>query len=442
MQNMENKLEIIINPVFLDLWQSDYREYIYFGGRYGGKNYAIAQYLCIQGLKRKCKILILREFGVRGKDSVYADIKDFFVDNEIAFKIAELDIETKQYYRGDIIKFKATRILLEFNHTEFIFAGVNDNVVDSLKGLKDIDFCWIDEADFLTEYSYTKLKPTIRAENSKLIYTFNPELDSAFLYQKAINNNDSRVFVKKITAAKYDSDKGEWVCGDNPFLNKTILADINSDFKTLTSQMFAFVHLGEPLGVADGNVINTDIIGYFNDSKAQKYTQTLISADTAFSKKESADYSVIGAFGLCSDNSIHLLRLWRGHYDFNELQKTLISAYDWVVSEIKIPPIQVIIEKKASGISLLQELARTTQLPLKEVTPKTDKFARVNSVLREFEKLRLPMSKNPMNFWVGDFIKECKAFRADLAHLHDDQVDMVCYALDYFKSFNIEWDKF
>lgn len=441
MENMENKLELVINPSFLDLWHSDFREYIYYGGRYGGKNYAVAQYLCIKALQKKCKVLVLREFGVRGKDSVYSDIKDFFVDNEIAFKVSSLDIETKQYYKGDIIKYKATRILLEFNGTEFIFAGVNDNVVDSLKGLKDINFCWIDEADFLSEYSYQKLKPTIRAENSKLIYTFNPEQESAFLYQKAINNTDPRVFAKKITASKYDNDKKEWVCGDNPFLNKTILADINSDFKTMTSQMFAFVHLGEPLGVENGNVINTDLIGYFNDDKAQTYTQTLISADTAFSKKESADYSVIGAFGLSSDNKVHLLRLWRGHYDFNELQNTLIGAYDWVASEIKIPPAQVIIEKKASGISLLQELSRTTHLPLKEVTPKTDKFARVNSVLSEFKNLRLPLSKNPINFWIADFLNELKAFRADLAHLHDDQVDMLCYALDYFKSFSIDWDK-
>ena len=446
MQNMENnlyknpKISLTIAPAFKDLWQTDFREYIYYGGRYGGKNYAIAQYLCVKLLQKRQRALILREFGVRGKDSVYKDIKDFFVENDIEFKINDLDLEIKQYYKNEnLIKFKATRILLTFNQSEFIFAGVNDNVVDSLKGLKDINFCWIDEANFLSEYSYNKLKPTIRAENSKLIYSFNPEQEDDFLYKKAITNKDERCYVKKITAGRYDSQKGEWVCGDNPFLNATILADINSDFKTMTSQMFNFVHLGEPLGVENGNVINTDLIGFYDDCIWQGYTQTILSADTAFSKSENADYSAIGAFGL-KGNEIHLLRIWRGHYDFNELQEVLKGAYSYVSDKYQLPPARVIIEKKASGISLLQELQRTTHLPLSEVVPKKDKFARVSNVLSEFGKLRLPQSKDPINFWISDFIKECKAFRADLAHLHDDQVDMVCYALEYQKGFSIDWD--
>ena len=438
------ELNLKVNPAFKDLWQSDFREYIYYGGRYGGKNYAIAQYLCVKLLQKRQRALILREFGVRGKDSVYKDIKDFFVENDIEFKINDLDLEIKQYYKNEnLIKFKATRILLTFNQSEFIFAGVNDNVVDRLKGLKDINFCWIDEANFLSEYSYNKLKPTIRAENSKLIYSFNPEQEDDFLYKKAITNKDERCYVKKITAGRYDSQKGEWVCGDNPFLNATILADINSDFKTMTSQMFNFVHLGEPLGVENGNVINTDLIGFYDDTTPLHYEQIIITADTAFSKKESADYSCIGIFGLKGDE-IHLIRLWRGHYDFNELEITMMSANEWVFEVYQVWAKAVIIEKKASGISLLQELQRKTHLNLREVVPKTDKFARVSSVLSEFQKLRLPKNKsNGMNFWVKDYLKELKAFRADLEHLHDDQVDMTYYALEYFKkNKSVDWSKF
>lgn len=440
---MSIKINLDLTPAFKDLWQGDYREYIYYGGRYGGKNYAISQFLCTQALRRKTRILVLREFGTSSRASVYKDIQDFFENHELEYRIGELDLEIKRYYANEkLIKYKATRIVLEFNKSEFIFAGVNDNVVDSLKGLKDINFCWVDEADFLTQYSYNKLKPTIRAQGSALIYSFNPEKSDSFLYQKAITNKDPRCFVKKITAAKYDESSGKWICGDNPFLNDTILADINSDFLTMTPQIFNYVHLGEPYDCEDGNVINTDIIGYFNDSAPLRYDSIIITADTAYSKKESADYSVLGIFGNVG-NEIHLIRILRGHWDFNELKEQTIGSYEWVFATYMQHCDSVIIEKKASGISLLQELQRGTHLPIKEVTPKSDKFTRISSVLGEFARLRLPMSKeNPLNSWISGYLAELRAFRADLAHLHDDQVDCTYYALNYFQNSSVDWSKF
>ncbi|HEF3505165.1 TPA: hypothetical protein R9096_001747, partial [Campylobacter jejuni] len=174
---------------------------------------------------------------------------------------------------------------------------------------------------------------------------------------------------------------------------------------------------GEPLEYNDCQVINTDLIGYFNDKEKIKYSETFITADTAFSKKESADFSVIGCFGKYGDE-IHLLRIFKGRWEFNELENRLISAYDWTSVNYR-PPLVVIIEKKASGISLLQELKRTTNLPLKEVVPKTDKYSRVSDVLNELPRLRLPLDKtNPLNSWVENFLIELKMFRGDLEHEH------------------------
>lgn len=440
---MSAALRIQRSPAFRELWQTDFREYIYYGGRYGGKNYAIAQFLCVQALKKRTRCLVLREFNTNNKGSVYNDIKDFYESHDIEARLSEIDLQVTSTYTSDRpIKYRANRIQIAANSSEFIFAGINDNTIDSLKGLKDVNFCWIDEADFLTEYSYNKLKPTIRAENSKLIYSFNPELEDSFLYQKAINNADPRCFAKKITAAKFDKEQGQWVCGDNPFLNSTILADINSDYKTMTAQMFNFVHLGEPLGVVEGNVINTDLIGFFDDSQPLRYDEMILTADTAFSKKENADYSVICAFGKINDE-IHLMRLWRGHWDFNELKTAIIGAYEWLFAIYQRHASRVIIEKKASGISLLQELQRETHLPLKEITPQTDKFARVSAVLGEFPRLRLPRDRvNGVNSWVEPFLKELRSFRADLEHLHDDQVDACVYGLSYFAKKSVDWSKF
>ena len=188
-------------------------------------------------------------------------------------------------------------------------------------------------------------------------------------------------------------------------------------------------------------MIDTSKIGYFDDTLSIRYDELFLSADTAFSKKENADYSVIGCLGK-RGNDIHLLRVFRGRWEFNELLEILKNAYFWLQDSQKQNVSSVIIEKKASGISLIQELKRLTNFRIKEVTPKSDKFSRVVEVLEDFPRLKLPNSKNPINSWVESFLSELKMFRGDLTHEHDDQVDMITYALKYCKYDKPQWQDF
>ena len=436
-------IKIAYFDCFKELYESPadkYRFFIYYGGRYGGKNGNIAPKLCLEACLKKQQFLILRKHGKTTIGTAYDDIKSFFVENDIETTIKDLTLGTLKS-NNQIITYKAQRIILNTNGSEFIFAGINDNVIDSLKGFNRVNWVWVDEANFLSELCFNKINNTIRAENSKLIFSFNPEKSEDFLYNYALKTKDKRAFVRKITAARFNENTKEWVCGDNPYLNKTILDNINADFKSMTAQMFAFHHLGEPYDVEDGNVINTGVIGYFNDSEPQRYERIIITADTAFSKNENADYSVIGVFCV-KGKDIHLTRLFRGRWDFNELQTQAINAYEWAVDTYHLSPTDFIIEKKASGISLLQELKRLTHLPLREVTPKKDKFTRVSSILSEFQRLKLPMSKSPLNSWVSGYLSELKAFRADEQHLHDDMVDATYYALDFLTKRSVSWSDF
>ena len=51
------------------------------------------------------------------------------------------------------------------------------------------------------------------------------------------------------------------------------------------------------------------------------------------------------------------------------------------------------------------------------------------------------MEKNALNSWIDEFLLECKAFRSDLKHNHDDQVDVLCYALQHNKQNKaVNWD--
>ncbi|ALW15628.1 phage terminase large subunit [Campylobacter jejuni] len=419
-------LDLQVNEAFKILYTPElnkYREVIYYGGRGGAKTFEMVQFLGVKAISEKCNILCLREFSNKNKNSLVSAFREFFETHNIETGLREYTILGK---KETAIKINIEEISFKHNGSRIIFAGINDNTVMSLKSISNINYCWVEEANFLTDYSYNILKPTIRAKNSKIFYTFNPQNKDDFLYLKT-KIQDDLCLVKKVN----------W--NDNPFFPEVLNIDRINNLKTMPRDMYLHIWEGEPLEYNDCQVINTDLIGYFNDKEKIKYSETFITADTAFSKKESADFSVIGCFGKYGDE-IHLLRIFKGRWEFNELENRLISAYDWTSANYR-PPLVVIIEKKASGISLLQELKRTTNLPLKEVVPKTDKYSRVSDVLNELPRLRLPLDKtNPLNSWVENFLIELKMFRGDLEHEHDDQVDMMCYALQYCKNNAVDWD--
>lgn len=421
-------MEINVNPKFQFLYNDaeldHLREIIFCGGRGSGKTYALTQFLIYKAVTEQCRILCLREFSNSQKASLINEFKALILEQDLEAHFKErLDLAPKER----AVKILGAEIQFKHNGSQILFAGINDNTAMNLKSISNINYCWVEESDFLTEYAYNILKPTIRAKNSKLFYTFNPRDKDAFIYQKALANNDE--LCKCVKVNYYD----------NLEFPEVLDIDRQQNKKTMPPELYAHIWLGEPLAYNDSQVINTDLIGYFDDKKPVEYIEVFLTADTAYSKKEGADYSVICAFGRYFDE-VRLLRVFRGRWDFNELQTQLKNAYFWVSEFTGKACSLVIIEKKASGISLLQELERTTHLPLTEITPKTDKYTRVANILSELPRLKLPADKeNPLNSWIGAFIDELKMFRADLEHKHDDQVDALAYGLEYTKGKNIDW---
>ena len=108
------------------------------------------------------------------------------------------------------------------------------------------------------------------------------------------------------------------------------------------------------------------------------------SYDTAFLKKESADFSAITTWGVFKDDdgrqNIILLSAFKDRYEFPELRKVAHEEY------LYWRPDMVIVEAKASGIPLTAEL-RDMGIPVINFTPSrgNDKHARVNSVSPLFE---------------------------------------------------------
>ena len=151
------------------------------------------------------------------------------------------------------------------------------------------------------------------------------------------------------------------------------------------------------------------------------------SYDTAFSKKENADYSAITTWGVFYLNddapaSLMLLDAKKGRYDFPELKQVAMEQFKYW------DPDTVIVEAKASGQPLTDEL-RKMGIPVVNFTPSKgkDKHTRVNSVAPLFES---GMIWAPEQEFAEEVIEECAAFPFGD---HDDLVDSTTQAIMRFR---------
>lgn len=160
-------------------------------------------------------------------------------------------------------------------------------------------------------------------------------------------------------------------------------------------------------------------------------TYTLLSWDTAFEKHNRADYSALTVWGVFYRDdedsgtprpNIILLDAVKKRVEFPELKDWAYNAYkEW-------EPDTMIIEKRGSGASLIQELRRSG-IPVQEFTPSkgNDKIARLNAVSDIFAS---GFVWAPETRWAEEVIDDVASFPAAE---HDDLVDTVSQALLRFR---------
>ena len=155
---------------------------------------------------------------------------------------------------------------------------------------------------------------------------------------------------------------------------------------------------------------------------------TIQSYDTAYLKKETADYSAITTGGVFRPNEdaapqIILLDSYKERLEFPELRRVALEQYKYW------NPDTVIIEAKASGLPLMYEL-RQMGIPAVNFTPSKgqDKIARVNAVSAIFEagQVWAPLDQE----FAQEMVEEVAAFPYGD---HDDLVDSMTQALMRFR---------
>jgi len=156
-------------------------------------------------------------------------------------------------------------------------------------------------------------------------------------------------------------------------------------------------------------------------------TYVIQSYDTAFLKKETADYSAITTWGIFYPEeggkpNIILLDSVKDRFEFPELRRTALEQYKYW------NPDMVIVEQKASGTPLTHEL-RQMDIPVMTFTPSrgNDKHVRVNSCAPLFEA---GLIWAPNEQFAEEVIEECASFPFGD---HDDLVDSMTMAIMRFR---------
>ena len=156
--------------------------------------------------------------------------------------------------------------------------------------------------------------------------------------------------------------------------------------------------------------------------------------DTAYSKKETADFSVIATWGVFRPSAdegpgLMLLSVKKGRWDFPELKRVAKAEY------VYWQPDNVLIEAKATGTPLQHEL-RKMGIPVTMYSPGgrrtgQDKVSRANAVAPILESGMVWYPEDEE--FAQDMVEECASFPNGS---NDDQVDAMVMALMRFRQGN------
>ncbi|KWO62567.1 phage terminase large subunit [Burkholderia territorii] len=157
-----------------------------------------------------------------------------------------------------------------------------------------------------------------------------------------------------------------------------------------------------------------------------------IFADTAQKTGERNDYSVFECWGYGHDNRIYLLDLIRGKWEAPELKKRAKDFWnkhkELGAGNPDAPVLrQMVVEDKASGTGLIQEVQSEGGVPIVGMPRDKDKLTRVMDVVSHIDAGNVCIPLNAP--WVSDFVTECDSFTADDTHMHDDQIDPMVDAI-------------
>lgn len=208
------------------------------GGRGGGKSWTVARQCLIDAAQLPMRIGCFREIQDSIRDSVHRLLSD---------QIAEIGLGGYEVTRDEI---------RHRNGSLFVFAGLAQHTVESIKSYEGIDRAWIEEGQVVGKRSWDVLTPTIRKPGSEIWTTLNPHLETDETYQRLIVNPPADSLILTVN----------W--RDNPWFPDVLDAE-RLDCQRRDPENYGNIWEGEALRVAEGAIYSAEVARLYSDGRVR-----------------------------------------------------------------------------------------------------------------------------------------------------------------------------
>lgn len=219
----------------------------------------------------------------------------------------------------------------------------------------------------------------------------------------------------------YKLDKEKYVFKEGELLNahRDKIEFLQNLEKEIGVRAYAAQYLQDPLP-QNFNLVNFDDLHFFTEYPSQ-FEYYIQSWDTAIKTSEKADYSVCTTWGVIN-KQYYLLSMIRQKFTYPNL-KNIIEK-----ENIKYKPKYLLIEDKASGQSIIQDLKLNGYHNIYPIKPKFDKITRFAATVPLIQSGKILFPKHA--HFMSVILKEITNFPGTM---HDDIVDSISQCLQFIK---------
>jgi predicted phage terminase large subunit-like protein len=199
------------------------------------------------------------------------------------------------------------------------------------------------------------------------------------------------------------------------------LAMLEQIRRTIGEYNFAGQYQQAPAPQGGGMVKAAWFPNYAPNERPEEFDRVVQSWDTANKASELSDFSVCTSWGI-KGKDLYLLHVLRRRMEYPELKRAVREQRDAFEATV------VLIEDKASGTQLIQELIADGLHAVTRYQPQADKIMRMHAQTAMIENGFVHLPKEAP--WLAEYLHELTAFPRGR---HDDQVDSTAQMLDWFK---------
>ena len=271
--------------------------------------------------------------------------------------------------------------------------------------------------------SIVKLEDVIRVYDDKLATRRRTPTTPSIVIMQRLCKGDLIGYLKK-------SQADDWLFLEIPALEEDgqsfwperyPVEELKKIQKENPSKFFA-QYQQAPVERSEHAIFNVKEFKYYDEAPRDiKYV--VQSWDTAYKTGAKNDYSACITWGVVQGKfgySYYILDLMRKKLEYAQLKQTFIALQQ------KYNPFMILIEDKANGQSLIQDLRHAGNNKLLAVKVDSDKLTRATVPASLASSVYLPKQAG----WLDDFINECIQFPPNSSG-HDDMVDAYSQFLNW-----------